>query len=155
MYEAPAADSDAALMLLYRSSSLLHASCTPLTRLLHASCIDAVIWFGRIVGHQQQQPPTRLSHASYTPLTRLLHASHTPLTIVGHLLVIASQLSPPWLSHQSLLRACCPGPHVGMRVRTCCNMRNGLMHASYTPLTRLLQRARTCCNTRNGHTRNG
>ncbi len=45
---------------LTRLPRLLHASYSPLSRLLHVS--------------------PRLFHASYTPLTRLLHASYTPLT---------------------------------------------------------------------------
>jgi hypothetical protein len=75
---------------------LLHASYTPPTRLLHASytpLLPATLLAHLETGihpltrHLHGTPLTRLLHASatcnsfcsYTPLTRLLHASYTPL----------------------------------------------------------------------------
>ena len=47
---------------------LLHASYTPLTRLLHAPYL--------LVALRNAAALARLLHASYTPLTRLLHAPY-------------------------------------------------------------------------------
>jgi hypothetical protein len=106
---------------------LLHASYKPLTSLLHASYTLVAL--------------KRLLHASYTPFTRLLHArsSYTPPKGGGAKLLTDSTLFTtdrvPLLLTAYLLT-----DTGGYRRRQACKRPSPLtrlLHASYTPLTRL------------------
>ena len=108
---------------------LLHASCTPLARLLHAS-IPLYMWFSRALANLNGQV---LLHASCTPVTCLLHASYAPLY---HYICVQPRVSARVLERTG----------AGVEISRCsrelekssCAPRARLLHAAYTFLTRFL-----------------
>ena len=120
-------------------------ACTPLTRLLLASCTPHT---RLLLCHEYKE---RRVHTSYTPLTRLLHASYTPHTLSRiqrktsthahmHDMSIHAHTSATTTAHQSPTPCITPLNKRRQRIHrqrpaTCPLTR--LLHASYTPLTRL------------------
>ncbi len=114
-------------LVCFALTLVCHASYTRFTRLLRIHLL-----------HASYTPLTRLLHASYTPLTRLLHASYTPL-MRGRLVGLVSPFCHPSLtllshfSHTSVTHTSLTLGHYEASACLPC-----LTLASGTALTRLL-----------------